>query len=160
MRYIVSKIETNFGGHWVSHQTLNWTRLKKGNSLNTKRSETPLMLKWTKKGSESSFSVNVKKTGCFFTWFTSWSGFGSFKEDSSVKTPLIVDLETWILLITSTHSLQRIHRWASDVMLNFCWRNKLIYILDGLRVSKFLANFWNIFSDIAVTAKECNFFRK
>ncbi len=41
-----------------------------------------------------------------------------------------------------THSLQRIHWWASDGMLYispnlFPWRNKLIYILDGLRVSKF-----------------------
>ncbi len=40
-----------------------------------------------------------------------------------------------------THSLQRIHWWASDVMLHFFklfwWRNKLIYILDALRVSKF-----------------------
>ncbi len=40
-----------------------------------------------------------------------------------------------------THSLQRIHWWTSDVMLHFPWRNKLIYILDSLRVSKFSANF-------------------
>ncbi len=38
-----------------------------------------------------------------------------------------------------THSLQMIHLWASDVMLNFSksvlkW-SKLIYILDGARVS-------------------------
>ncbi len=32
-----------------------------------------------------------------------------------------------------THSLQRIHWWANDVMLflQIWWRNKLIYILDG-----------------------------
>ncbi len=51
-----------------------------------------------------------------------------------------------------THSLQRIHCWASDVMLHFFqifsnlfqWRNKLLYILDGLRVSTFSTNliFW------------------
>ncbi len=44
-----------------------------------------------------------------------------------------------------THSLQSIHWWASDVMLNFSnlfwWRNKLICILDGLRLSIFPANF-------------------
>ncbi len=42
-----------------------------------------------------------------------------------------------------THSLQRIHRWASDVICIssnlFWWRNKLI--LNGLRVSEFSANF-------------------
>ncbi len=41
-----------------------------------------------------------------------------------------------------THSLQRIHWWASDVMPNlFWWRNKLIYISNGLRLSTFSANF-------------------
>ncbi len=44
-----------------------------------------------------------------------------------------------------THSLQRIHWWASDVMLNFSksvlMKNKFIYILHGLRVSTFSANF-------------------
>ncbi len=45
-----------------------------------------------------------------------------------------------------THSLQSIHVWAIDVMLNFSttvqWRRKFIYILDGLRVSnKWSANF-------------------
>ncbi len=69
-----------------------------------------------------------------------------------------------------THSLKRIHWWASDVMLNFSKsvlikksevrksfitkyvythkefdrkkQSHLIYILDGLRVSTFLANFY------------------
>ncbi len=44
-----------------------------------------------------------------------------------------------------THSLHMIHWWASDAMLNspnmFWWRNKFIYILDGLWVSTFSANF-------------------
>ncbi len=41
-----------------------------------------------------------------------------------------------------THSLQRIHCWANDAtFLQIWWRNKLIYILDGLRVSTFLASF-------------------
>ncbi len=31
-----------------------------------------------------------------------------------------------------THSLERIHWWASDAFLQIWWRNKLIYILDGL----------------------------
>ncbi len=42
-----------------------------------------------------------------------------------------------------THSLQSIHCWDTDAMLYFIqiwWRNKHIYILDGLRVSIFLAN--------------------
>ncbi len=35
-----------------------------------------------------------------------------------------------------THSLERIHWWASDAaFLQIWWRNKLIYILDGLRVN-------------------------
>ncbi len=54
----------------------------------------------------------------------------------------------WIIVIflsavwthsDGTHSLQRIHWWASDVMLNLSksvLMKKLIYILDGLRVSK------------------------
>ncbi len=37
-----------------------------------------------------------------------------------------------------THSLQRIHCWASDVMLNLFWW-KTNYILNGLRVSMFSA---------------------
>ncbi len=50
-----------------------------------------------------------------------------------------------------THSLQRIHWWASHVMLHFSkswWRNKLIYILDGLRMSIYSVNFhfWVNFS--------------
>ncbi len=43
-----------------------------------------------------------------------------------------------------THSLQSIHCWDTDAVTHFLqiwWRNKLIYILDGLRVSKFSANF-------------------
>ncbi len=48
-----------------------------------------------------------------------------------------------------THSLQRIHCCASDVMQNysnlFWWRNKLIYILDGLTVSKCSFFWWTVF---------------
>ncbi len=47
-----------------------------------------------------------------------------------------------------THSLQSIHWWASDVMLHFSksvpMKKKLIYILDGLRVSTFSAKFHTI----------------
>ncbi len=42
-----------------------------------------------------------------------------------------------------THSLQRIHWWASDAMVHFfksAQSVQLIYILDGLRASKFSAN--------------------
>ncbi len=43
-----------------------------------------------------------------------------------------------------THSLQRIHWWASDITLNFSKsvliNNKIIYIFEGLRVSKCSAN--------------------
>ncbi len=41
-----------------------------------------------------------------------------------------------------THSLQRIHWWASDAMLHFSkWRNKVIYILNvPSKLSKF--SFW------------------
>ncbi len=42
-------------------------------------------------------------------------------------------------------TIQRIHWWTSDGMMNFSrqfwWRNKLIYILAGLRVSKLSASF-------------------
>ncbi len=43
-----------------------------------------------------------------------------------------------------THSLQRIHWWASDVKLIslFWWRNKLIYSLEGLRMNTFSADFY------------------
>ncbi len=48
-----------------------------------------------------------------------------------------------------THSLQRIHWWASDAMLNFSksvqMKEQLTYIFDGLVVSTFSANsifFW------------------
>ncbi len=42
-----------------------------------------------------------------------------------------------------THSLQRIHLWASDEISQnlLLWRNKLIYISDILRVSRFSVNF-------------------
>ncbi len=39
-----------------------------------------------------------------------------------------------------THSLQRIHWSVSEVMLDFRWK-KLIYILDGLRLSTLSVNF-------------------
>ncbi len=42
--------------------------------------------------------------------------------------------------VDGTHSLQRIHCWAKSPNL-FWWRNKLIYILNGLIVSKYSANF-------------------
>ncbi len=44
-----------------------------------------------------------------------------------------------------THSLQRIHWWASDVMLHFSKSDeeKLIYILNGLRVSQLSAHWLN-----------------
>ncbi len=49
-----------------------------------------------------------------------------------------------------THSLQRIHCWASDGKLNFSKSDEetLIYISDGLRVSKISSNvyFWVNFS--------------
>ncbi len=47
-----------------------------------------------------------------------------------------------------THSLQSIHCWASDAMLHFWWRNKLICILDGMKVSTFSAIFhcWMYYS--------------
>ncbi len=43
-----------------------------------------------------------------------------------------------------THSLQSIHWWDTDAVLQIWWRKKLIYISDGLRESKYLANvhFW------------------
>ncbi len=44
-----------------------------------------------------------------------------------------------------THSLQRIHWWASDgnsTFLQIWWRNKLIYISDDLKGITFSANFW------------------
>ncbi len=46
-----------------------------------------------------------------------------------------------------THTLQRIHWLANDVLLNFSksvLKKKLIFILDGLRVNTFSANlhFW------------------
>ncbi len=76
-----------------------------------------------------------------------------------------------------THSLQMIHWWASDVISPnvFLWRNKLVYILDGLRVSKCSVNYnytpsasvrnlGVIFDDqltlkehIAKTARSCRF---
>ncbi len=44
-----------------------------------------------------------------------------------------------------THSLQRIHWWASDGMLHFSksftMKKKLIYTMDGLRVSRFSGTF-------------------
>ncbi len=39
-----------------------------------------------------------------------------------------------------THSLQSIHCWDTDAFLQTWWRNKLILILDGPRVSKCSAN--------------------
>ncbi len=44
-----------------------------------------------------------------------------------------------------THSLQMIHWWASDVMLHFSKSDeeKLIYILDGLRVKQLSAHWLN-----------------
>ncbi len=42
-----------------------------------------------------------------------------------------------------THSLQSIHCWArcNATFLKIWWRNKLIYILDGLRMRTFFSKF-------------------
>ncbi len=55
------------------------------------------------------------------------------------------------LFSDGAHSLQMFCWWTSDVMLKspnlFWWRNKFIYILDGLRVRRFSAKFhfgWTI----------------
>ncbi len=55
----------------------------------------------------------------------------------------------WIIVMflsaVGTHSLQRIHWWASDVMLKFNLKKQthLQYILDGLRESRFSASFFH-----------------
>ncbi len=62
---------------------------------------------------------------------------------------LLVDYcDTFISCLTShsdgTHSLQRIHWWASDAMLNLSEPVSMKKLLDSLRVSKLPANihFW------------------
>ncbi len=62
---------------------------------------------------------------------------------------LLVDCDVFISCLDShsdgTHSLQSIHWWENPAMLNFSksfpTKKQLIYILDGLRVSKFSTNF-------------------
>ncbi len=46
-----------------------------------------------------------------------------------------------------THSLQSIHYW--DTFLQTWWRNKLILILDGLRVSTFPADLHAFYKRLA-----------
>ncbi len=48
-------------------------------------------------------------------------------------------LSFWRHPFTAEHPLLR--HWCSDTFLHTWWRNKLIYILDGLSVGTFLANF-------------------
>ncbi len=48
-------------------------------------------------------------------------------------------LSFWRHPFTAEHPLLR--QWCSDTFLQIWWRNKLIYILDGLRASKFSARF-------------------
>ncbi len=54
-----------------------------------------------------------------------------------------------------THSLQRIHWWLSNIMLNLLWwRNKLIYILDGLKVGTFSINvYYGVYCYFKLTHK-------
>ncbi len=51
-------------------------------------------------------------------------------------------LSFWWHPFTAEHPLMR--HWCRDTFLQTWWRNKLIYIFDGLRVSTFSANihFW------------------
>ncbi len=79
----------------------------------------------------------------------------------SLHKTIIDGVESWIIVMfiscldsysDGTHSLQMIHWWASDAMVNFSnlvqWRNNLIYILHCLRVSTCSANshFWASYS--------------
>ncbi len=67
------------------------------------------------------------------------------------NNPQVIHLISIRLFLDShsdgTHSLQSIHWWASDLNATFLqtwWRNKLIFILDSIRVHTFSANvhFW------------------
>ncbi len=102
-------------------------------------------------------------------WNLSWEELGSIIMGYGLKQCFKVKMSQWWICLTKTntqlftsqgihwftcallwclgshsdgtHSLQRIHWWASDAMLNFSksvqMKKKLIYILDGLRVSIF-----------------------
>ncbi len=51
-----------------------------------------------------------------------------------------------------------VSKWCSATFLQIWWRNKLIYILDGLRLSTFLANvhFWVNYSFLSVWRSHLN----
>ncbi len=51
-----------------------------------------------------------------------------------------------------------VSKWCSATFLQIWWRNKLIYILDGLRMSTFLANvhFWVNYSFLSVWRSHLN----
>ncbi len=100
-------------------------------------------------------------------WETTWDGLFHWRKSYYglwtriwVKNILMLDLSqllsspdvnwwtgvVWIIVMflsdshsDGTHSLQR--HWCSDAFLQTWWRNKLILILDGLRVSTFTAHF-------------------
>ncbi len=93
-------------------------------------------------------------------YYRSWTCICIYIYVDSLKFKMLQDINWWtgVVWITcdvliscldshsdGTHSLQRIHCWARDEIQNFpnllLWRNKLIYILNGLKVSIFSANF-------------------
>ncbi len=51
-------------------------------------------------------------------------------------------LSFWRHPFTAEHPLLR--HWCSDTFLQTWWRNKLVYISDGLRMRMFSANGWTI----------------
>ncbi len=51
-------------------------------------------------------------------------------------------LSFWRHPFTAEHPLLR--QWCNDTFLQICWRNKLIYILDDLRVSTFSECFHSV----------------
>ncbi len=61
----------------------------------------------------------------------------------------------WTLILTAPHSLQRIHWWTSDVMIQFFlskyvpMKKQLIIILDGLRGEYIIGKF--SFSDETIS---------
>ncbi len=50
---------------------------------------------------------------------------------------LLESCDKIIEIISEFYSLQRIHRWAINGMVHFFNDEKLIYFLDGLKVSTF-----------------------
>ncbi len=96
-------------------------------------------------------SKGLKVKMSWWIFFLQTHSFSHYKSGVDYLWIIVVFISCLDSCSHGTHSLRRVHWWASELMLNFfksiLMKKQLIYILDGQRVGTFSADFpfgWTI----------------